>query len=85
MPKMRAVRVAHAHWESFCRGEGEQGCNIYAFAFLLAAQRAFMSCESLFLPAAVIPPFLFAVEVRPILPFCRAHRALIAAAIFARA
>jgi hypothetical protein len=23
---MRAVRVAHAHWESFCRGEGEQGC-----------------------------------------------------------
>jgi len=26
MPKMRAVRVAHAHWESFCRGEGEQGC-----------------------------------------------------------
>jgi hypothetical protein len=50
-----------------------------------AAHRAFISCESLFLPAAVIPPFLFAVEVRPVLLSFRAHRTLIAAAILARA
>ena len=57
----------------------------FPIVFLLAAQRAFISCESLFLPAAVIPPFLFAVETCAAFPFRFAHRALIAAAIFARA
>lgn len=52
---------------------------------LLAAQRAFISCESLLLPAAEIPPFLFAVEAVAALPFFLAHRAFIAAPIFARA
>jgi hypothetical protein len=50
-----------------------------------AAHRAFISCESLLLPAAVIPPFRFALAVCTVLPFFRAHRARIAAAIFARA
>jgi hypothetical protein len=53
--------------------------------FRLAAQRAFISWESLFRPAAVIPPFLFVVETCAAFPFRFAHRALIAAAIFARA
>ena len=41
----------------------------YVYFFLVdlfrAAHRAFISCESLLLPAAVIPPFLFALEERP--------------------
>jgi hypothetical protein len=52
-------------------------------AFLLAAQRAFISWESLFRPAAVIPPFFLAGVV--FLPaFSFAQRALAAAASFAR-
>jgi len=60
---------------------------VYFFptAFLLAAHRAFISCESLLRPAGVIPPFLFAVFVAVVLPFLFAHRARIAAAILARA
>lgn len=59
---------------------------VYFFcaALLLAAHRAFISWESLFLPAAVSPPFFFAVFVAVVLPFLFAHRALAAAAIFAR-
>jgi hypothetical protein len=53
-------------------------------AFLRAAQRAFISCESFFLPAAVSPLFLFAVSVVAILPFLVAQRALAAAASLAR-
>ena len=60
--------------------------DVYFFlALLLAAHRAFISCESLFLPAAVIPPFPFTVLAAAVPPFLFAHRALIAAAIFARA
>jgi hypothetical protein len=52
-------------------------------AFLLAAQRAFISWESLFRPAAVMPPFFLArVVFLPALIF--AQRALAAAASFAR-
>ena len=51
--------------------------------FLLAAQRAFINCESLFRPAGLIPPFfLFGVVFVP--AFILAQRALAAAASFAR-
>ena len=53
-------------------------------ALFLAAHRAFMSCESLFRPAGVSPPFFCAGLPTPV-RFLFAHRALIAAAIFARA
>jgi len=43
-----------------------------------------MSCESLFRPAGVSPPFFCAGLPTPV-RFLFAHRALIAAAIFARA
>jgi hypothetical protein len=62
-----------------------RGIYFFLIAFLRAAHRAFISCESLFLPAAVIPPFLFAVGTCTVLPFRLAQRALIAVAIFARA
>ena len=53
----------------------------YRTDFLLAAQRAFISWDSLFRPAAVIPPFFPAAVVRPVLPlaFCFAQRAWVAA------
>ena len=57
----------------------------FPLAFLLAAHRAFISCESLLLPAAVSPPFFFSVFAAVVLPFLLAHRALVEAAIFARA
>jgi len=56
----------------------------FPLAFLLAAQRAFISCESLLRPAAVIPPPFLRVDAVAALPFFFAHRALIAAAILAR-
>ena len=78
-PSFRHSPRARVEWSEF---DG------YVYFFLVdlfrAAHGAFISCESLLLPAAVIPPFLFAVEERPP-PFFRAHRTLIAAAIFARA
>jgi len=52
-------------------------------AFLLAAQRAFISSESFFLPAGVSPLFFLADSPTPV-RFLFAHRAFIAAAIFAR-
>ena len=54
-------------------------------ALRLAAHRAFIASESFFLPAAVSPPFFFlpAALAGPI-PFRCAHRALAAAASFAR-
>ena len=59
------------------------------FAFLLAAQRAFINWESRLRPAAVIPPLrfppLFAAFVPPLPALTRAQRARAAAAIFARA
>ena len=59
------------------------------FAFLLAAQRAFINWESRLRPAAVIPPLrfppLFAAFVPPLPALTRAHRARAAAAIFALA
>ena len=61
----------------------ENGLTYFFAAFLLAAQRAFISWESLFRPAAVIPPFFLAGVV--FLPaFSFAQRALAAAASFAR-
>src|SRR5437016_13077937 len=59
------------------------------FAFLLAAQRAFISCESRLRPAAVIPPlrgppFLAALAPPPRSLTC-APRARAAGAIFALA
>ena len=56
----------------------------FPLAFLLAAQRAFISWESLFRPAAVRPPFIRAA-LPPVVLFFFAHRAFIAAAIFALA
>ena len=55
-------------------------------AFLLAAQRAFISWESRRRPAAVRPPFFLARPARavPFPPFCLAQRALAAAASLAR-
>jgi hypothetical protein len=54
--------------------------------FLLAAQRAFISWESLFRPAAVIPSFFLRVVVRPVLllAFWFAQRARAAADNLAR-
>src|SRR5213593_4728115 len=57
----------------------------YVFALRRAAQRAFISCESLRRPAAVIPPLRFFPVFEPPRLFIRAQRALAAAAIFARA
>jgi len=62
-----------------------RGIYFLPLAFLLAAQRAFISWESLLRPAAVMPPFLCVVLAAVVLPFLFAHLALIAAAIFARA
>ena len=55
-------------------------------AFLLAAHRAFINCESFFRPAAVIPPFFLRAILRPacLPPFCLAQRARAAAANLAR-
>jgi hypothetical protein len=57
-------------------------------ALLLAAQRAFISCDSFLRPAGVSPPFLrVALELAlcfPAFPLRFAHRALAAAASFAR-
>ena len=55
----------------------------FAPALRLAAQRAFISWESLFRPAAVIPPFRLG-EVVFIPAFCLAQRAFAAAASLAR-
>jgi hypothetical protein len=65
------------------RAVSSNGLTYFFAAFLLAAQRAFISWESLFRPAAVIPPFFLAGVV--FLPaFSFAQRALAAAASFAR-
>ena len=55
----------------------------FAAAFLRAAQRAFISWESRFRPAGVIPPF-FAAGVVFVPAFSFAQRALAAAASLAR-
>src|SRR4030095_10055611 len=58
----------------------------FAFALRRAAQRAFIHCESLRRPAAVIPlPRFLAGFARPRAARNRAQRARAAAAIFARA
>jgi hypothetical protein len=57
-------------------------CYFFPAALFLAAHRAFISWESLFRPAGVSPPF-FGALLTPV-RFRAAHRALIAAAIFAR-
>ncbi len=58
-------------------------------ALLLAAQRAFINCESRLRPAAVIPPRFLRVVAGArgavfLLPFCLAQRARAAAANLAR-
>jgi hypothetical protein len=53
-------------------------------AFLLAAQRAFINWESFRRPAGVSCPLFFLVGVAVVPPLCLAHRALAAAASFAR-
>jgi hypothetical protein len=55
-------------------------------ALLLAAQRAFINCESLFRPAAEMPPFFRPVLLRPagLLPRRFAQRARAAADNLAR-
>jgi len=60
---------------------------VYFFcAFLLAAHRAFINCESLLRPAAVIPPLFARGLSAPSWPaFTFAQRARAAAAILARA
>jgi hypothetical protein len=52
-------------------------------AFLLAAQRAFISCESFLRPAGVSWPFLLAGAAAPV-PLVLAQRALAAAESLAR-
>jgi hypothetical protein len=54
-------------------GAGKNRSAYFLLAFLLAAQRAFISSESLFLPAGVSAPF-FRVEA-----FCRPPALLLAA------
>jgi hypothetical protein len=53
-------------------------------ALRLAAHLAFIASESFFLPAAVSPPFFLAGALAGVVPFRWAHRALAAAASFAR-
>lgn len=53
-------------------------------ALRLAAHLAFIASESFFLPAAVSPPFFLAGALAGPVPFRWAHRALAAAASFAR-
>lgn len=54
-------------------------------ALRLAAHLAFIASESFFLPAAVSPPFFLAGALAEgVVPFRCAHRALAAAASFAR-
>jgi hypothetical protein len=54
-------------------------------ALRLAAHLAFIASESFFLPAAVSPPFFLAGALEEaVTPFRWAHRALAAAASFAR-
>lgn len=54
-------------------------------ALRLAAHLAFIASESFFLPAAVSPPFFLAGALaEAVVPFRWAHRALAAAASFAR-
>jgi hypothetical protein len=53
-------------------------------ALRLAAHLAFIASESFFLPAAVSPPFFLAGALAGAVPFRWAHRALAAAASFAR-
>jgi hypothetical protein len=55
----------------------------FAPAFLLAAQRAFISWESFLRPAAVSRPFFLAGAAGAAVPRVRAQRALAAAASFA--
>lgn len=68
------------------RAYNEKTTSIYFLpaAVFRAAQRAFINCESFFLPAGVSPLFLFAAVAVPILPFLVVQRALAAAASFAR-
>jgi hypothetical protein len=71
--------------------QGEQGTSsvepalyLFASAFLLAAQRAFISWESFLLPAGVSPPFFFFGAAAFLPALILAQRALVAAASFAR-
>lgn len=57
---------------------------LFPAAFLRAAHLAFIASESFFLPAAVSPPFFFALAAPPPLPLRLAQRALAEAASFAR-
>lgn len=59
---------------------------VFPAALLLAAHRAFINCESLFRPAAVIPLFFLRVVMWSVFlpPFCLAQRARAAAANLAR-
>jgi hypothetical protein len=58
--------------------------NYFRAALRLAAHLAFIASESFFLPAAVSPPFFLAGALAVVVPFRWAHRALAAAASFAR-
>jgi hypothetical protein len=58
--------------------------NYLLAALRLAAHLAFIASESFFLPAAVSPPFFLAGALAGVVPFRWAHRALAAAASFAR-
>ena len=57
-------------------------CHFFLAALFLAAHRAFMSCESFFRPAGVIPPF-FRADLPTAVRFCFAHRAFAEAESFA--
>jgi len=58
--------------------------HLRAAALRLAAHLSFIASESFFLPAAVSPPFFLAGALAGVVPFRWAHRALAAAASFAR-
>ena len=57
-------------------------CHFFLAALFLAAHRAFMSCESFFRPAGVIPPF-FRADLPTAVRFCFAHCAFAEAESFA--
>jgi len=79
------VIETHGHAGEFTGWQNQPDLIGYYFfpaAFFLASHRAFMSCESLFRPAGVSPPFFRTTLLTPA-RFRFAHRAFAAAESFA--
>jgi hypothetical protein len=87
IPIKQSTRALAKEGPRQCKAELGDGAS--APGYLLAARRlaahlAFIASESFFLPAAVSPPFFLAGALAGANPFRWAHRALAAAASFAR-